>query len=155
MSTRIGSASDGSLELYSGSTKVLTADATTGVTNFVKTPTAPTPTAGTNNTQLATTEFAMGAGIGSNQTWQDVKANRALGTTYTNSTGKPIVVSFYGHSDSNTDFQIFINGTSYVIFPQDPNSHYGGAIAIIPTGATYKCQITSGSPTLDKWSELR
>jgi alpha-tubulin suppressor-like RCC1 family protein len=47
MSVGIKSNSSGNLELYSGSTKVLTADATTGVTNFVGIPTAPsngTPT---------------------------------------------------------------------------------------------------------------
>jgi hypothetical protein len=115
----------------------------------------PTAAVGTNNTQVATTAFAMGAGIGNNQTWQNVKSNRALSTNYTNSTGKPIMVAFYGHSDSNTDFQIFINNTPYVVTPQDPNSHYGGASAIIPPGATYKCQITSGNGTLDVWSELR
>jgi hypothetical protein len=49
---------------------------------------APTAPAGTNNTQLATTAFVMGAGLGSNQTWQNVMSSRVLSTTYTNSTGK-------------------------------------------------------------------
>jgi hypothetical protein len=61
MSGSIGSNSSGNLELYSGSTKVLTADATTGVANFTKTPTAPTAASGTNNTQLATTAFVATA----------------------------------------------------------------------------------------------
>jgi hypothetical protein len=96
----------------------------------------------------------MGAGIGSNQTWQNVKSNRALSTNYTNSTGKPIVVSFYGHSDSTTDFQIYVNGTLCAV-DSEGTSHYGGTSAIVPNGATYKCQITSGNATLDVWSELR
>lgn len=54
MSTRIGSASDGSLELYSGSTKVLTANATTGVANFT---TAPTATSNGVATPLATKDY--------------------------------------------------------------------------------------------------
>jgi hypothetical protein len=118
------------------------------------TPTAPTAAAGTNTTQLATTAFAMGAGLGSNQTWQDVTSSRQLGTTYTNTTGKPIYISFYGSSNASTDFQIYINGTLYVILNEGSN-HWGGASAIIPNGATYKCQITSGTPSLNKWSELR
>jgi hypothetical protein len=61
MSGSIGSNSNGDLELYSGSTKVLTAHATTGVTDFVKTPTAPTPTAGANDTQVATTAMVHAA----------------------------------------------------------------------------------------------
>jgi alpha-tubulin suppressor-like RCC1 family protein len=54
MSTRIGSASDGSLELYSGSTKVLTANATTGVANFA---TAPTATSNGTPTPLTTKDY--------------------------------------------------------------------------------------------------
>jgi alpha-tubulin suppressor-like RCC1 family protein len=54
MSTRIGSASDGSLELYSGSTKVLTANATTGVANFT---TAPTATSNGTPTPLTTKDY--------------------------------------------------------------------------------------------------
>ena len=33
------------------------------------------------------------SGVGVNQTWTDVTASRSAGTTYTNSTGKPITVS--------------------------------------------------------------
>jgi phage-related tail fiber protein len=60
MSGSIGSNSNGDLELYSGSTKVLTAGAATGVANFEKTPTAPTPTAGVSNSQFVTTAVPAG-----------------------------------------------------------------------------------------------
>jgi phage-related tail fiber protein len=61
MSGSIGSNSSGNLELYSGTTKVLTADASTGIISFVKTPTVPTPAAGANDTQVATTAFVAAA----------------------------------------------------------------------------------------------
>jgi hypothetical protein len=48
--------------LYSGSTKILTADSTTGVATFTSNiiTTAPTPTPNSNNTQLATTAYVDG-----------------------------------------------------------------------------------------------
>jgi hypothetical protein len=61
MSISIGSNSNGNLEIYNGTTKVLTTDASTGVTNFTNAVMAPTATPGTNTTQLATTEFVTNA----------------------------------------------------------------------------------------------
>jgi hypothetical protein len=62
MSAGIKSNSSGNLELYSGSTKILTADSTTGVATFTSgiVATAPTAIPGTNNTQLATTAYVDG-----------------------------------------------------------------------------------------------
>jgi hypothetical protein len=61
MSAGIKSNSSGNLELYSGSTKILTADATTGVASFSVAPIAPTAAAIANNTQLATTAMVHSA----------------------------------------------------------------------------------------------
>jgi hypothetical protein len=62
MSAGIKSNSSGNLELYSGSTKILTANSTTGVATFTSNiiATAPTPTPSSNNTQLATTAYVDG-----------------------------------------------------------------------------------------------
>jgi hypothetical protein len=152
MSGSIGSNSNGDLELYSGSTKVLTAGAASGVANFEKTPIAPTPTAGTNNTQLATTEFAMGAGIGSNQTWQDVTSSRALGTTYTNSTGKPIQVLVTATQVSSGSLSVTVGGVIiYTVVPQAVGEKDVFPF-IVQNGITY---LVSGTMTKNQWMELR
>jgi hypothetical protein len=119
------------------------------------TPTAPTATAGTNNTQLATAAFAMGAGVGSNQTWQDVTASRSVGTTYTNSTGKPIMVAIKGYGTQPADIVLGINGTNMMYQNIYNGTGQSGTVyGIIPNGSTYIASISAGTSTT-KWSELR
>jgi hypothetical protein len=84
--------------------------------------------------------------IGVGQTWQDVTASRAVGTTYTNSTGRPI--GLYAVSASSA-WGLVINGTTLVA-----GGTYTSQVVMamtIPAGATYS--LTSG--TLGKWLELR
>lgn len=88
--------------------------------------------------------------IGVNQTWQDVTGSRVSGTTYTNSTGKPITVIINFLNGTNTT-SFIINGTTvatqaasvYRITP---------FVAIIPNGSSYAI---SGSASSITWSELR
>lgn len=80
--------------------------------------------------------------LGVGQTWQDVSASRAVGTTYTNTTGRPIFVNYV--STSAVTVTIMIGGVSIA-------SMYSPTTFIVPGGATYS--ITSG--TLQKWAELR
>jgi hypothetical protein len=61
MSATITKNANGNLEIYSGSNKILEADAKTGVASFVNPPVVPTAPVGTSNTQLATTEFVTNA----------------------------------------------------------------------------------------------
>lgn len=92
--------------------------------------------------------LSVNDGLGIGQNWQDVTASRAVNTTYTNSTGKPMQVSVDvtgGVSLSN--FQINgINavrlnaGTRYQIF------------AIIPVNGTY---LLPTGVTMNYWAELR
>lgn len=92
--------------------------------------------------KLSGTASSMGVG----QTMQDVTASRAIGTTYTNSTGKPIFV-FAVSSASAMGF--VVNGTTLV--PGGTYSYQVTAAFIVPAGATYS--LTGGS--LGKWIELR
>ena len=59
-----------------------------------------------------TLDNTAASSLGVGQTWQNVTSSRALGTTYTNSTGKPIQVSVTvelgGVGTSNT--HLFVNG---------------------------------------------
>jgi hypothetical protein len=134
-------------------TTVLTLPATTGniVTDSAtqtltnKTLTAPnlgTPSAlvGTNITGTAN---AFNAGIGVNQTWQDVTGSRSASTTYTNSTGKPIQLSV-----KNTNaVTITVNGLALGFLSSAAGSTMN---AIIPNGGTY-----SYTGTITSWFELR
>lgn len=79
--------------------------------------------------------------IGVGQTWQDVTGSRVSGTTYTNSTGKPIMVilTFAGGSANLTINGIQTGAIGYL------------QCAIIPNGSTY----SSNGATVSKWLELR
>jgi hypothetical protein len=99
------------------------------------------------------TPFASG------QTWQDVTASRALSTTYTNSTGKDIMVSAWSVGAINTYgiYSATVSGTVVASSPQT-NSFNGSALqvalngVIVPAGATYSI---AGNIGLSKWFELR
>ena len=97
---------------------------------------------------------AQSAGLGTSataQTWQNVTASRALGTTYTNSTGYPIMVFILsGGGGGTATLSVNINGVNYF---QAYASPYAVATLtfIVPNGATYVA--TGGNGGL--WSELR
>jgi hypothetical protein len=96
-------------------------------------------------------------GIGVGQTWQDVKSSRSSGTTYTNNTGKPIMVA-----TSSTN----VNGFSYMASycngillseargatPSSTPSSTGFSF-IVPAGSTYSVTFTGTG--INTWVELR
>jgi copper(I)-binding protein len=84
--------------------------------------------------------------LGVGQTWQDVTASRAVGTTYTNSTGRPIFL--YAVSSSSA-WGITVNGTALI--NGGVYSYQVVVALVIPAGATYA--LSTG--TLGKWIELR
>jgi microcystin-dependent protein len=114
MSISIGSNSNGDLELYTGSIKVLTADGKTGVVNFDNGITIPTLAASTNNKYVATTEFvttAVPAGLISFFTMTSaptgwLKANGAAisRTTYASLFGA--IGTTFGAGDGSTTFNL-------------------------------------------------
>ena len=103
-----------------------------------------------------TASSTIASGIGVNQTWQNVTASRAFATTYTNDTGKPIMVAVTG---SGT----VVSGVGYVYMYIDnveitANGSYGqsapvNVTLIVPAGSTYKA--TQLQASLNKWFELR
>lgn len=160
------------------------------------TPTAPTATAGTNTTQVATTAFVQAAAsaatpsastsvagkvelatdaetqagtdaaravtpaalasaaFGMNQTWQLV--TRAVGTTYTNTTGRPICVLVRTKAGSNTSIYITatVDGLSFVIANDNsPASPFSIGSFVVPPGSTYSFAINSAG--LHSVHELR
>lgn len=91
-------------------------------------------------------------GFGYNQTWQDVTASRALGTTYTNTSGRPIEV-FINLDDNGAQVGVTININGISWTTTDPGGQaFMAPSFVVPPGNTYS--ITGGS-TLRKWLELR
>lgn len=94
--------------------------------------------------------------MGVGQTWQDVTGSRVSGTTYTNTTGRPIMVSLYGQSSAGSQSQtITVNGIQVANSSMSTGAAqtHGGASAVVPAGATYSC--TLGFGTSNVWRELR
>ena len=142
-----------------------------------------TPNTGTFTTCTATTQFSgpgtglTGTGasftagnatlstnctnaIGYSQTWQNVTSSRALSTTYTNSTGKPIQIYFtaYGSASTTTGtgFTLLLNGTLSFTDGFTTGASSCAIQIIIPAGATYYISQTSGTTyTGWTWFELR
>lgn len=92
--------------------------------------------------------------LGVGQTSQDLTASRALGTTYTNSTGKPIFVSVRGVSPSGSTagVELVIGGVTQP-YSSIASSNPTITCGIVPNGTTYSCN--ANGCTLGKWVELR
>lgn len=92
--------------------------------------------------------------VGVNQTWQSV--TRAIGTTYTNSTGKPIVVAITASCSSAFTVQgLTINGQTVYAGSVNVATAACGFSLIVPNGATYVTLTNGGTLTLVTWNELR
>ena len=102
--------------------------------------------------------------IGVGQSYSDVTASRALNTTYTNSTGKPIfiIVTVNGYNGTSAStIKFTVNGTDYA--EEKSNEYYSPSNltpsivsigGIVPAGATYKITTGGQVSALLIWSEL-
>jgi hypothetical protein len=99
--------------------------------------------------------------IGYGQTWQLVTGSRAFGTTYYNTTGKPIQISVTGQGTvnaSSTQISVTVNGVQAGYSGTVLGA--GGAVlgtyisVIVPPGASYVVTNVSQA-SLAHWSELR
>lgn len=96
------------------------------------------------------------AAFGRGQTWQDVKASRAINTTYTNSTGKPIAVNITFSGNPASSFYLLANGIEVANWGNNGTGNNIGFVgAIIPNGGTYRLNISAGTYTPGTWMELR
>ena len=125
-----------------------------------------TPSAAPTATyQAANKKYVDDSAIGVGQSWQDVTGSRVGGTTYTNNTGKPIMVSvshFASGSSINTP-----GVTGYVgdvLVQRSALTTSGGAAGtvgssisiLVPSGATYRILLTgTASNRSVTWAELR
>jgi hypothetical protein len=97
-------------------------------------------TAAVTQAMLATAVQPLGVG----QTWQNVAGSRTAGVTYTNTTGRPIVVSL--GQTSFTGRSIVVDGLTIATNSGDTSN----AQAIVPNGSTY-----STGFAVTYWLELR
>lgn len=105
----------------------------------------------TNTNVASLTASAFGSG----QSWQDVTVSRAAVTVYTNSTSRPImVVANFTEGNSSGDKFFTVNGVALPYVEQPGAGTYVNiCYCVVPPGHTY--QLTLGSATLTKWTELR
>lgn len=97
--------------------------------------------------------------LGYGQTWQSV--TRSLGTTYYNTTGKPITFAFLGNTNAAGGAYAYMtmNGVNVAF----ANCYSGGGgypfagSVVIPAGVSYVFNqaITAGAPTISNTYELR
>jgi len=101
--------------------------------------------------------FDSGAVLGVGQTWQNLTASRAYGTTYTNSTGRPILVSTYSTYGSPQSLVATVSGVTVVRSESVvPGTSQNCQVQfIVPAGATYSVAQTGGGVSLSGWAELR
>lgn len=92
--------------------------------------------------------------IGKDQTWQDVTGSRSVGTTYQNTTGKPIMIGLIISTGGEKYFDVSTDGSSWVLVAQGQSNqtleHFS---IIVPNNHYYRARWSqSGDIT---WAELR
>ena len=109
--------------------------------------------AGSNDTDIITPLKLKIVSFGVDQTWQDVKSLRASGVVYTNTTGKPITVSFSGNkSNISSTAVVVVGGVTICDQLQDGDGACNNGLSfIVPNNTTYS--ITCSGILV--WSELR
>lgn len=116
----------------------------------------------TSPLQLATAPSTLAAHavqqaqvVGVGQTLTNMTASRSVATTYTNSTGKPIIVYVLGITNAANGYIVgWINGIQMGgVSPNATNSSGVSVSFLVPAGATY--QVTNNLSTMNTWYELR
>ena len=93
--------------------------------------------------------------IGWGQTWQNVAGSRSAGTSYRNTTGRPIMVAYMNANIVSYEPQVSTNNSSWVAVGSGDNAG-GSQVAqqfIVP--ALHYYRINSSSAGVKIWSELR
>lgn len=105
------------------------------------------------NATTATLSTNSTNAIGYNQTWQNVLSSRSNGATYTNGTGKPIMVAVAASPTNNNQYiSATVGGVSLGAITLTAGYSSGAFQFIVPSGATY---VVSTNGSLNTWAELR
>jgi hypothetical protein len=101
--------------------------------------------------------LASMSSLGYGQTWQDVSGSRVSGTTYYNTTGKPIMVAVNTSSGASNgqSLTLTVSGINIInsYFALSSQQFAQNCIGLVPPGASYSVAVSSTS--LGNWSELR
>lgn len=99
----------------------------------------------TNNVTTQSEFDARELPVGVGQSWVSYSnAERASNTTYTNTTGRAIVVAISGGGTSGGGFNITVNGVVAVSM-WESNYDDNCLQAIVPAGHTYRCNWPNGN----------
>jgi hypothetical protein len=102
--------------------------------------------------------LAAMSSLGYGQTWQNMLGSRESGTTYYNTTGKPIEVGVQGGCATSDSYGAVVNGIS-VVGGTAFAAEQRGITFVVPIGAsyvvTYSGVIDPGISTVSTWAELR
>ena len=107
-------------------------------------------------TSASTAAITIADPIGVNQTWQNVAASRAINTTYTNTTGRPIQVMAGIYSNYGVASYAVVDGITmgrgYLYSCCGVGVNFDMPYSfIVPAGSTYAIYGTS----IQNWAELR
>lgn len=104
-----------------------------------------------------TLDTTVSSSFGIGQTWQNMTASRVVGTTYTNTSGRPIMVSVQGTPQGSTSFQIALRVNEGVVFSDsgwDNNERLPtGVVTMVMNGDSYSVSVNKLNMT--SWWELR
>ena len=94
--------------------------------------------------------------FGVGQNWMNVKSERSLGTTYTNTTGKPIYVIVVNEFQNYSDHvEVFVNNIKLLSVDKGAGvGWFGDTSFVVPAGQTYKVT-KEVYPNIKSWVELR
>ena len=93
--------------------------------------------------------LAAMSSLGYGQTWQ--QPSRTSGTTYYNTTGKPIFLNVELAMASGTGYPLYVNGVENHFIQNNGGTGNGVLTTIVPIGASYS--VTAAS--IRQWNELR
>jgi hypothetical protein len=139
--------------------KQAASETATGVVELATTTEAAAGTDTSRSVTPAGAEAHMNANaLGWGQTWQNVLASRATGVTYTNSTGRPILVQIVARNTSAGDLSANLTVNGVVVSKTAIRTSFAfqeaTLSAIVPNSSTYVMSaVTSGS--VNAWAELR
>lgn len=116
-------------------------------------------------TWAATPSLIQGAGgqaitamssLGYSQTWQNLTGSRTIGTTYYNTTSRPISVSCFLNGGSAGNAFAVVNGVTI----QGQQANAAGSVVlyvtfIVPPQGSYSASISTSPTSVNAWQELR
>lgn len=93
------------------------------------------------------------SGLGVGQVWVDVTSSRSSGTTFTNTTARPIAVNITQASASATTLKVEVGGVLIHDMATSSSGTRSNASFVVPVGSTYK--VTATGSGISVWAELR